>query len=239
MSTQPDYEELAALLVRGSERPWRVEYLGPKGYPQRITNGSAVLIAETFQGPPPPAANAELIVAAVNALPALLKECARYREHSTVLNTIAWKIAVALGDVPPGAEQVEGSPVAQAERLVAELEAARAERDMLGRQQQAILDLAHAADAAEDNYLTTQAVYGALITVPADAGTGTVPARAPGGPVQSGQTVPIGPEAEHPCPRCGSDRWVSVSLDEGYTRRAQCIPCGHVHAALGPGRAAR
>jgi Uncharacterized Zn ribbon-containing protein len=37
------------------------------------------------------------------------------------------------------------------------------------------------------------------------------------------------------CPRCGSDRWVSVSLDEGWTRRAQCGPCGQVHAPLGPG----
>jgi rubredoxin len=42
-------------------------------------------------------------------------------------------------------------------------------------------------------------------------------------------------DGEHRCPRCGSTRWVSVSLDEGYTRRAQCIPCGHVHAKLGPG----
>jgi len=38
------------------------------------------------------------------------------------------------------------------------------------------------------------------------------------------------------CPRCRSDRWVSVSLDGGYTRRAQCIPCGAYHEpVIGPG----
>lgn len=38
------------------------------------------------------------------------------------------------------------------------------------------------------------------------------------------------------CPRCGSLRWVSVSLDGGWTRRAQCVPCGAYHAgSIGPG----
>lgn len=38
------------------------------------------------------------------------------------------------------------------------------------------------------------------------------------------------------CPRCGSPRWVSVSLNEGYTRVPQCVPCGAIHkATLGPG----
>lgn len=42
------------------------------------------------------------------------------------------------------------------------------------------------------------------------------------------------------CPRCGSPRWVSVSLDEGWTRRAQCIPCGAYHApVIGPGYKAK
>ncbi len=37
------------------------------------------------------------------------------------------------------------------------------------------------------------------------------------------------------CPRCGSPEWVSISLDQGYTRRAQCVPCGAIHRdALGP-----
>lgn len=38
------------------------------------------------------------------------------------------------------------------------------------------------------------------------------------------------------CPRCKSPRWVSVSLDGGYTRRAQCVPCGALHIpVIGPG----
>lgn len=37
-------------------------------------------------------------------------------------------------------------------------------------------------------------------------------------------------------PRCASPRWVSVSLDGGFTRRAQCVPCGAVHdPVIGPG----
>jgi transcription elongation factor Elf1 len=39
----------------------------------------------------------------------------------------------------------------------------------------------------------------------------------------------------HTCPRCRSTWWVSVSVDGGWTRRAQCVPCGAVHAKLGPG----
>lgn len=38
------------------------------------------------------------------------------------------------------------------------------------------------------------------------------------------------------CPNCGSPRWVSVSLNEGLTRLAQCIPCGAYHdVIIGPG----
>jgi hypothetical protein len=38
------------------------------------------------------------------------------------------------------------------------------------------------------------------------------------------------------CPRCRSNRWVSVSLNGGFTRIPQCIPCGAYHDhALGPG----
>ncbi len=42
-------------------------------------------------------------------------------------------------------------------------------------------------------------------------------------------------EEPGPCPNCGSPRWVSVSLDGGWTRRAQCVPCGHVRpGVIGP-----
>lgn len=47
---------------------------------------------------------------------------------------------------------------------------------------------------------------------------------------------PPAPAGVPPCPRCSSPRWVSVSLDGGYTRRAQCVPCGHVQPQpIGPG----
>lgn len=45
--------------------------------------------------------------------------------------------------------------------------------------------------------------------------------------------APPSPEIETPrCPACGSTRWVSVSLDEGWSRRAQCVPCGAYHAPM-------
>jgi uncharacterized Zn finger protein len=37
------------------------------------------------------------------------------------------------------------------------------------------------------------------------------------------------PEELFRCPRCGSNRFVSVSYDRGYTRLPQCVPCGQVH----------
>jgi transcription elongation factor Elf1 len=43
-------------------------------------------------------------------------------------------------------------------------------------------------------------------------------------------------ETKRLCPVCGSERWVSISLDQGYTRRAQCVPCGAIHpGVIGPG----
>jgi hypothetical protein len=38
-------------------------------------------------------------------------------------------------------------------------------------------------------------------------------------------------------PRCGSLKWVSISPDEGWTRRAQWAPCSCYHpGVIGPGR---
>lgn len=39
------------------------------------------------------------------------------------------------------------------------------------------------------------------------------------------------------CPRCRSGRYVSASIDGGWTRHAQCVPCGRIHARLGRGSA--
>jgi hypothetical protein len=41
---------------------------------------------------------------------------------------------------------------------------------------------------------------------------------------------------EGTCPRCGSPHWTGVSLNGGYTRIPQCVPCGAYHQhTLGPG----
>jgi hypothetical protein len=45
----------------------------------------------------------------------------------------------------------------------------------------------------------------------------------------------IRPDGDHRCPSCGSPRYVSVSLDGAWTRRAQCVPCGAYGDYLGPG----
>lgn len=42
-------------------------------------------------------------------------------------------------------------------------------------------------------------------------------------------------ELQETCSRCGSNRWVSISLDEGWTRVAQCVPCGAIGPKLGKG----
>lgn len=52
-------------------------------------------------------------------LAAVEAERDRYREHSITLNTVAFAIADALGDVPPGTDRIEGNPVEQAQRLIA------------------------------------------------------------------------------------------------------------------------
>jgi len=54
------------------------------------------------------------------------EELERFREHSVTLNSVGWRMAVALGDVPEGADRVEGNPLEQVDRLIAELERLRA-----------------------------------------------------------------------------------------------------------------
>lgn len=50
-------------------------------------------------------------------------------EHSVTLNTIGWKLAQALGDVPVGALQIDTNPVDNANRITRELAVTRRERD--------------------------------------------------------------------------------------------------------------
>lgn len=55
--------------------PWHVEYLGKARYPQRVSNDTAVMVAETFVGGP--ADDAEFIAAARTDVPLLLAEVER------------------------------------------------------------------------------------------------------------------------------------------------------------------
>jgi hypothetical protein len=48
------------------------------------------------------------------------------------------------------------------------------------------------------------------------------------GEAQSPDTAPRPDGRAWSCPACGSSRWVSVSFDRGFTRKAQCVPCGTV-----------
>lgn len=54
----------------------------------------------------------------------------RYREHSIWLNSLSWRIAEAVGDVPDGVDNIEGDPNEQLTRLITERDTAiaRAER---------------------------------------------------------------------------------------------------------------
>lgn len=59
----------------------------------------------------------------------LVSDARRWREHSIWLNTIACKIAAALGEVPEGADRIEGNPLAQVEQLIRDRDQARSDVD--------------------------------------------------------------------------------------------------------------
>ena len=70
--TEEEADALAA-----PEGPWEWEAVGASGYPQRVTNAAAVLVAECFENPDLPAACAAHI--ARNDPPAVLARCAALR----------------------------------------------------------------------------------------------------------------------------------------------------------------
>ena len=63
----------------------------------------------------------------------LLAEVERLRVHSTTLNSVAWKIASAIGDVPNGADQITGNAEDLADRLIAEGERLRGDVEYTAR----------------------------------------------------------------------------------------------------------
>jgi hypothetical protein len=89
----------------------------------------------------------------------LRAQVARYREHSTTLNTVAYKLAEAVGDIPHGQLWSEGNPVELAERLIAKCDKlwndcalAESERD------EARAELAVVTGERDDALLTIQSM---------------------------------------------------------------------------------
>lgn len=74
---------------------------------------------------------------------AITAERDQFREHSITLNTISWKIAEALGQVPEGADHIEGNPIEQARELCDAWERERMRNDMMAMQRGAVLEAVH------------------------------------------------------------------------------------------------
>lgn len=132
-------DELAAIKARtdaASEGPWEAD--------EWEING-AEWVAETYDPDDhgKSRVNGNFIAHARQDVPALLAEVERLTQHSTTLNTIAFLIAQALGDVTPGADHVEGNPLELAERLIAD-------RDILDKDFAALRDEFGATSIALD-----------------------------------------------------------------------------------------
>jgi hypothetical protein len=69
-------EEIDFLTLMATREPWSVEYLGQRGYPQRVTNAAGVLVATFYEGTRP-APNAEFTAAARVLVPELVAEVRR------------------------------------------------------------------------------------------------------------------------------------------------------------------
>lgn len=76
--------------------PWNVQYFGDRGYPQRVSNEAAVLVANTYDGPPSPAGSAEYI--------ALMHPPVALAVAKLLLCEVV--IAETGGDVHPGAVEI-------------------------------------------------------------------------------------------------------------------------------------
>lgn len=74
-------EEIEMRALRATREPWKVEYLGDNGYPQRITDNRATIVAEVHEGTGDPAPNAEFIAAARTDVLVLIAEVRRLRKE--------------------------------------------------------------------------------------------------------------------------------------------------------------
>jgi len=77
--TPDQLDEIELRAAAATREPWHVEYFGDNGYPQRIANDAAILVADTHEGGGHPARTAEFIAAARTDVPRLLLEIRRLR----------------------------------------------------------------------------------------------------------------------------------------------------------------
>jgi len=73
--SEPDLDAIQTRATMATRGPWHVEWDGT-GYPQRVFNDAAVLVAETCTGPEWPPTDAEFIAHARADVPALLARIA-------------------------------------------------------------------------------------------------------------------------------------------------------------------
>jgi len=77
--TELDLAAIEARVEATPKGPWFVEYFGDEGYPQRVENHAAILIADTHEGGEGPRPIPEFIAHARTDVPALLAEVNRLR----------------------------------------------------------------------------------------------------------------------------------------------------------------
>ena len=60
----------------------------------------------------------DLVPIKMSELRRIMDESDKYKSHSILLNKVAWKISVALGDVPEGETEIYGDIEENVDRLI-------------------------------------------------------------------------------------------------------------------------
>ncbi|NEA21593.1 hypothetical protein [Actinomadura bangladeshensis] len=79
MAEPVDLDAVAQLLTGLPRGPWHVEYFGDEGYPQRVCNDAAIVVADTHQGGTGLRPTPEFIAAARTLVPRMADEIAALR----------------------------------------------------------------------------------------------------------------------------------------------------------------